>query len=233
MGDVFEYISAVVRHWYYIVSGGAVIFLLGMYERVRDKAIRWKLYSILLGLLVLHATFLAWADQREIAINEQKVSAGLRGELSRETAANAANAALAAERLKVNDGLQGTIASMELLLHKPAPTAARIDLMAKERARRRVIREGLAILLDGGHALKLKCRSETPLPKEEADAWLTAALRRLLELGLDSSYVARLKAPRPVGRLRPEDVTPVNMTTWNLLNGLTETIRAFMEEYKD
>jgi hypothetical protein len=63
-GDIGTYLAAVWEHWKLLAGGCALIVLLGLWERHKEKTLDWKLYLILLGLLFVWACFLAWRDER-------------------------------------------------------------------------------------------------------------------------------------------------------------------------
>ncbi len=65
--DVGLFIGAVLVHWFFLLSGGVVMFLVGLVERVRNGNISWRWYISISFLLLFSSFFLAWRDEHKMA----------------------------------------------------------------------------------------------------------------------------------------------------------------------
>jgi hypothetical protein len=62
--DIKDFILAIVKHWYLLVSGGFVVFIIDLYQRFKGKSIPWRSYLIMLLMCLIVASFLVWRDER-------------------------------------------------------------------------------------------------------------------------------------------------------------------------
>lgn len=64
--DLARFTIAVARHWGILVTGGFIVGLIALVERVSGKAISgWPLW-LALGMSLFLASFLAWRDERQV-----------------------------------------------------------------------------------------------------------------------------------------------------------------------
>jgi hypothetical protein len=61
---VSDFVRAVSKHWVAVMSGGVVVVVLQLIERVFGKNVPIWLYGAVVLLLVLYAAYLVWRDER-------------------------------------------------------------------------------------------------------------------------------------------------------------------------
>jgi hypothetical protein len=65
--NLIGFLRAVKSHWVSLVSGGTIIVLLGVIERLSGRNVPSWVYLVILGLFILMACYLAWrASQTEL-----------------------------------------------------------------------------------------------------------------------------------------------------------------------
>jgi hypothetical protein len=65
--DLWQFLVAVSRRWYLLVSGGVVITAIGVFERYSETDVALSFYTILLALFIVAAAYLAWRDEKQKA----------------------------------------------------------------------------------------------------------------------------------------------------------------------
>jgi hypothetical protein len=63
-----DFVLSILAHWGALMTGGAIIAFLGLWERWRSKPLSWALYKWIAVLFVLFAVFLAWNDEHSKVI---------------------------------------------------------------------------------------------------------------------------------------------------------------------
>jgi hypothetical protein len=84
MSEFRLFVRAVLSHWLTLMSGGAIIVLVGFYERAAGKNVSWSIYVSLVCVLVVIASFLAWRDKHRELVKEQSEIDRLKQELYEE-----------------------------------------------------------------------------------------------------------------------------------------------------
>ncbi len=84
MADLNLFARAIFSHWLTLMSGGAIIVFVGIYERAASRNVSWSIYVALVCVLIVVASFLAWRDKhREFLARHREVDA-LKQELADE-----------------------------------------------------------------------------------------------------------------------------------------------------
>lgn len=113
----------------------------------------------------------------------------------------------------------------------------RVDALLSQlvdRAKRRAIREQLAVFLAQAEELKRKCLTETqsPPPQREADGWATRVAKYLRE-NLDSSYVAQFRDPPPGWPISHSGVPEAHNGLWAGIERHAAVLRKFIDTFRD
>src|SRR5216683_820078 len=161
--EILAYVLAVITHWIGLLTGGLLVAVLLIYERLRKTTIPRKWFVGMVGACVLIATFLAWRDLIH-------ANADFADRLSEAKIDETAAKARADEREKTIASLQSAIgslqsdnAALDAALHKK-PVQVRVSGSGSARSpekteKRRVLRDGLSRLLIEGQVLMDRCLS--------------------------------------------------------------------------
>ena len=60
---IWRFICAVFRHWVSLMTGGAIVLALVLYERITGTEVALSIYWAIAAFTVLAATFMAWRDE--------------------------------------------------------------------------------------------------------------------------------------------------------------------------
>src|SRR5438552_1209662 len=70
--EILEFLKAIFGYWGSLLTGGAVIAGIWIYEHYRGQNLPWRLIAMIVTLCFIVAVFLAWRDQYRGWIGERQ-----------------------------------------------------------------------------------------------------------------------------------------------------------------
>ncbi len=110
MSNFINYLGAVLSHWFALLSGSAILVIIGIVERKKKNNISWKWYCVAIGFLLFYGTYLAWNDEHtQIATKTRELGVTANEIATKQDEIKQLQQDISVEKNKITPNLKGNI----------------------------------------------------------------------------------------------------------------------------